>query len=476
MNCHTARTKLIGSPALPHLLLVAIFLLVAWSLPARAGQAPIARRGVIDLRAWDPGSDGILALDGEWRFEWGVLAEPQPVSGRVGRPPPQGTGAPAAFLTVPGSWTGTPGPTGPLPRDGYATYRLRILLPPSTELLALYIPYARTAYRLWIDGRLAAANGTVGTSRAASRPQYRSTVARFTPVGPVADVVVHVSNFHHREGGLWRGLRFGTAAQIEQLAERKLFRDVLLASCALIIALYHLVLFALRRDERPALWLGLFALGMAGRFLVVGDAIVLTRLLPNFSWDVQLKIEYLALYLGVPWFVLFAASLFPAEASRRVTQAAIVLGALFSAVVVLTPVRVFSLTYRPYAVITLLAVIWVITVIARAARRRREGASLLLRGVALFFLTACNDLAFYANLVRTTDLTPVGLCCFMLLQSFVLARRAAHAFSREASLRAENARLLATVRRQLDELHESRRLIAAAEDAQRQQWAEFLHG
>jgi signal transduction histidine kinase len=50
------------------------------------------------------------------------------------------------------------------------------------------------------------------------------------------------------------------------------------------------------------------------------------------------------------------------------------------------------------------------------------------------------------------------------------------AFAREAALTLENARLLETLRQQVAELQRSRRLITAAEERQRQEIAELLHG
>lgn len=144
--------------------------------------------------------------------------------------------------------------------------------------------------------------------------------------------------------------------------------------------------------------------------------------------------------------------------------------------IVLTPVRIFSLAYPAVAVLVGMALLCGAWALALAAWRRREGAGLLLAGVAVFALAVFNDLLYYAGVLCSTDLAPMGLFVLLLFQASVIAQRAAHAFARQEALSEENAGLLATVRQQLDELQRSRRLIAAAEDAQRKRIAELLHG
>ena len=55
-------------------------------------------------------------------------------------------------------------------------------------------------------------------------------------------------------------------------------------------------------------------------------------------------------------------------------------------------------------------------------------------------------------------------------------QRTCEAFAREAALTLENARLLEALRQQMEELQRSRRLITAAEEHQRREIAELLHG
>src|SRR5690606_15231039 len=137
---------------------------------ARTGsprEKPRAVAGLLDASGWDF-SQGNLRLDGEWELYFGRLLEPADFASL----PP---GAMTGYVPVPGSWRSARTDDGPPPRHGAATYRLRLTgLPtlPGHAPWALEIPYARTAYRLWVNDVLVASNGEVSDDPAAMRPQY----------------------------------------------------------------------------------------------------------------------------------------------------------------------------------------------------------------------------------------------------------------------------------------------------------------
>jgi two-component system, sensor histidine kinase ChiS len=92
---------------------------------------PEAVGGVLDLRQWNFSHDGIVTLSGEWELYWKHLY--------TGTEPELGTTfRPDGMLDVPGSWhaftLSGESPVGPY---GYATLRLRVLLPQnlSTHLI-----------------------------------------------------------------------------------------------------------------------------------------------------------------------------------------------------------------------------------------------------------------------------------------------------------------------------------------------------
>ena len=76
-------------------------------------------------------------------------------------------------------------------------------------------------------------------------------------------------------------------------------------------------------------------------------------MLGTIDWSVLVKLQYLAFYLAVPpVFCLFLRLIFP-EFPELLVRTVVVLCGLFPAVVVFTPVRIFSHTLTPFEVATL---------------------------------------------------------------------------------------------------------------------------
>jgi hypothetical protein len=155
------------------------------------------------------------------------------------------------------------------------------------------------------------------------------------------DIVFHVSNFHHRRGGAWEPIQLGEETQLRDLREIRVGIDLFLFTSIFIMAVYHFVLFFLRRQDRSPLYFGLFCFMAAVQHLTTGER-YLTHIFPAMSWGLLVKLEYLSMCLVVPPFVLFMRSLFSKEFSRL--YARLLMAAFFtlSLVILFTPAGLFT--------------------------------------------------------------------------------------------------------------------------------------
>lgn len=413
----------------------------------QASAAPArAVAGVMHLSEEHLSRNGVVWLDGEWAFYWGRLLEPADF--HAGGPPPD------AYAAVPGPWTRLRPAGRPLPDRGYATYRLEIRLPrPPEEPLALAVGYVCSAYRLWADGELVASNGRVGTSPEQERPQYLPVRATFSPRGSGVELVLQVSNFYHRCNGIWSRIAFGKAGALERREQWRLGQGLFLLGGILIMALYHVALYLLRRSERSALYFGLFCLVIALRSTVTGEELWL-RAMPELPTGFELRVEYLANYVALPLFLLLLNGLYPREVSPRAVKlsGAVAAGGLGS---LAAPAYLASWVTLAYEGVLVGFVAYVLGGMITAARRGRDGASVFLGGVAAFFAALVNDLLKYNHLALTVELLPLGLFALILAQSVLLARRFSRAFT---------------------ELQQSRRMLTEREEQLRREIAEMLHG
>lgn len=394
---------------------LAILIFMTISETARPLTPRLAERGMLDLSDWDFASLGRVRLDGEWEFYWNELLSPEDFE--TGSAP-----EPTGFIELPGAWNGYPSPEGPLPGDGYATYRLTVKLPRNAGLMAIKIPSPSTAHKVWADDELIAKSGVVGRSREEMTPQYRPLVAHFHPHGDVLHLTIQVSNFHHRKGGLRESLELGLGTQMDQQNERALAVEMLLFGGILVTSVYHLGLYLLYREDRSILYFGLFTLLMALRAFLVGS-VPLTKFFPDFDWELETKLEYLTAYVGVPLVGVFFNSLYPREITDRGVGVLTSVGAAFSLLVLLTPARVFSHSLPFYSAVQVLATLYYLCGIVRAALNKRVGATYLLLGAPLIVATTINDALYVNQIVNVGDLTPAGVFVLILIQSFILAQK-----------------------------------------------------
>jgi len=403
-------------------LMTGLFLLsCAGGASGRARHAAVG--GVLDLRAWDFDRDGAAGLTGEWEFHWGELLVPSTV---------HADGPVKRFIRVPGIWNGRIENGRVLHGDGCATYCLLVLLPPAGRgaggrRLAVMVPDLGTSYELYLDGVLAGSGGVVSDNPREARPGYRPDIYECAPSGDRLDVVLRISNYHHRKGGAWETIIIGTVPVMRDLREFRLVRDFFLFGSIFIIGIYHLVLFALRRRERSYLYFGLFCLLIAVRIMTTGEYYCV-RLFPRMGWEAVIGAEYLSFYAAVPLFFYFMGSLFPDAFPARVLRAGAAIGALFCCSVVIVPPRVYTHTMQAYQALSILMSMYGFRVLNKAIKRDRAGAVPFAAGFVILFGTVINDFLQSNLLADTGYLVPFGLFVFIFSQAFLLSHRFSRAY------------------------------------------------
>ena len=436
---------------------------------------PQAVKGVLDLSAWDFDRDGIAKLDGEWEFYWEHLLTPQDFVRHSHLPPP-------SFFSLPKPWTGHTIEAGPpLPGAGYATFRLTAHLPDSVNasvpktFLAVKIQEMTTAYRLWINGDEVASNGTVGTDRETTVPQYLPLIATFHPHNATLDIVLQISNFRHRSGGMWWSLELGTAQDIMQKRERQIAFALFLFGSLLIMALYHIGLYWFRPKDPSTLWFSGCTLLIAIRTILAGDYYLIT-LLPDIPWTLHARVEYMTVYLFAPLFAMFLQQLYPQEFSQRMLRFSQWTGIAFSVFVSLAPAPLFTHSFTLFEKLTVVYFSYPVYALIRAVFRKREGAPAFLGGFLMLGFTAVNDMLHNHHIIHTGFYVPLGLFLFILVQSYILAQRFSKAFGTNEELADElryvNQHLEQLVAERTQELSTSNtQLEQAKENAQKAQWA-----
>ncbi|MCB1194036.1 MAG: sensor histidine kinase [Leptospiraceae bacterium] len=431
---------------------------------------PKAIKGVLDLRHFDTssghrndaggysvtgnrslsvteGSFEPINLDGEWEFYWGEFL---PIVAAVGtglRPVPTIPNEIIGninYIPVPSQWQ-----QHGYPAHGYATYRLRVLLPKSTPKLSVAMTDAGTAYEMHINGKLVSINGKVGKSKEEMEPFYQYRTFEIESNTLELEIIIHVSNFYHHHAGLWNTIKLGSSDIIEAQSKQKIALDLIVFSALLIMGLYHIGLYFNRKKDVSPLHFGIFCILIAFRTVSLSERILMDAF-PSFPFWLVLKIEYLSFYYGVFVFCQFIHSLFPKEASKRMLWIFGIVCIPNSIVVLFTPMNIYTYTLPLVQLTTLVAIVYIFFAISKAIYRKQMGAKIIFIALIIFFGTVINDILMHIGIVFTPELTSYGLLSFIFFQSVLLSIRFSNAFKES-----ENARAYAE---EQEKLAEERRL------------------
>lgn len=420
-----------------------------------------AVKGTLDLRGVDWNDTGQVRLEGEWAVYWNELLSPEALS-------QGGADERERWTRLPNSWNNMQIDEKKAGAYGHATYRLRVLLDESSgQDMALRVPYIRTAYSLWVNGRLEAQAGQVGTSPETSVPKYHPQLVTIGDSGSELDIVLQVSNYHHRLGGPWKSLEFGEASRVIAHKNRTDGLGMVLVGSLIALGLHHLGKYALRRKDRTPLYFGWFCLLVGGHALFIGDGLIYLYW-PELPWRASMFIEYLCFYLGLPAAVLFFHSLYPGEVTRRFVRTVAWVGLLFVLLMLVLPMPRMTVLTIAYQLFTIFSCLYVLYGIGRAALHRRDGAFLAVIGTSGYVATVIIEVLYYNHIVRLEGTSFYGLLIFVFTSSYILSDKSSKALSviekLSKQMREMNMGLEGKIRERTAELEKTNRSLERMND------------
>lgn len=391
-----------------------------------------AEHAVIDFSGTTIAPADTVALDGRWNFYWQEFISPEGIA----RTKP-------VEAPVRGTWKGLPYENTVLPADGWASYQLLILLGQNRGDFALKVGNIGTAYQLFANGVLIASQGTPAISADQSVPRTIPTLARLPPPDAAGRIllVVHVSNYHDRHGGIWQTMRLGHAADMLRTVNNEYALAAFLFGAIFLIGLHHFFMFLRRTSDVSNFAFALLCLLLALRALVEGNRYLMV-LLPDFLWVWNSRLAYLTFYAALPLSVWFLRLVFSRQFHKWVMITAVAVSVPACLAVLLLPPRIYTETLAGFQIFALLMILYGIVAVVRAILAGERGARTLAVGLAGLFAGATIDILTVANILNFPELAPFGLIGFILSQSVVLSMRQEDAYSRLEILAGENKELI----------------------------------
>lgn len=438
------------------ILLCALFTLVFARQPLLSSDTSSghANRGELSLSAYDWANGPSVRLNGEWEFYWNALLTPAQLHA-PDRPEP-------SYIQVPGGWNGMAVNGGEASGRGYATYRVKAALDAQPRTYALKMPYVHTAYTVWVNGKLLAKVGQVGTDASGSQPKFAPQVLLIDSPGPTLELVVQVSNFHCFSGGLLDSPTLGLPDRVDARVQTDLSIETIVIGGLLAMGIHYMALYLLRRTERESFYFGLFCLlsGIRAPFLKEG---LIYYWVPDLDWLVSKQIESVCFFLSVPAIVMFVHLLYPVEVRRAAVRWMFGLGATFTLLAFVLPDSWVTYPGMYFEFVTMAACVYIVVCVAVALYRGREGATFVILGAAAYVVTVIGERWSDHESVHTGEVEFIGLFVGAMLTSFVLSARSAKAIASVESLsrqmRELNAGLEQKIRERTAELERINRSL-----------------
>ena len=395
------------------------------------GSMPIfsqtAKKGILDLSEINL-KDNMVTLNGEWEFYWGELALPDEIEGLE-----------KDYYEFPRLWNnGTTANGKEIDSKGYATYRLKVVLPSRTPQLALSISEMYCSYKLYYNGFEFERNGIPGKSKELSVPDWMPKTTNLAKFSDTAEFVLQVSNFRHTKGGSLEPIVIGDRTKLMAKRDFDFSYDFLLSGSLIMGGLFFLGLFLFGQHEKSVLFFALFCLTFSYRMVGSGEY-AFHALYPEMSWDFLVRIEYLSLFIPVGIFTIYSYSLYPYDSKKSILLGFSVISGICSILALFAPPIFFTRLVEPFMMLIIIAIFYMIYVYWIAYRRNRTGAQYAFASTGIVFIVAVYLMSVYLTPVQeNTFLTFVGFILFFFFQSLILSFRFAHSL-RQAKESAETA-------------------------------------
>ncbi len=360
--------------------------------------------------------DGPVSLHGNWEFYWHELIEPEDF---------QGHNREVITIKVPGSWRYQTVNGKPLPRFGYGTYRTQFKIPEEKvgkqQALSLY--YIGSAYRIWINGREYPGFGDEGKSKEDEIPSLQRNVIIFEPPAKTIDIVIQVSNFSFREGGLISDIVFGETKELSRSMLMTTFLSLIQIGAALLFGIYQLTIYFYRKTDLAGFYIGSVSFFYACRTFLVNEYVV-HMFFPSLSWVTIIKSEYLLEKMGLLVFCLLIRHIFPEDANIYIVRIFQGIAVIIIAIDLFTPPEVFtSLLFYNTIILIIIFLYLILDVAFKAKLHKRKDANLNLAGVFILIGAIIFDTINFAFVFNTFYMLNYAFIIFMLIQAAIVANR-----------------------------------------------------
>jgi len=369
---------------------------------------------VIDLRDADFQNVKIIPLNTEWEFYWKKLYGPADFE-KSPLPQPD-------LLIKPSSWNDIKVDGKPCGSYGFATYRLTLINLPNSEIV-LDAYSVQTACRIFVNDSIEVEVGKVGENSETSIPMNRDEQIIIPGGLDSAEIIVQISNFHHRKGGFVHPFEIGLPDTIVQQRLEYYMLDAIESAALAIIGLFLFALYIFRRKDLSILYFALFCITLSLRPIISVNYLI-GFIFPDINWALMLKLEYLGVLFPCLFMTFYIKELFPKQLPGILVK---ILATIFIVKILITiffPPAVFSWLVLAILLIIPIGIIILTITIIRAVIAKVEGANYAGIGVIVLFVSLILKVLSYSGAIPEMNVLITILDIgFIFMMSLILGSR-----------------------------------------------------
>jgi hypothetical protein len=337
--------------------------------------------GVIDARTLNFSQER-LPLSGYWTFFQGQLLAPNDIAVERG-----------AFVYFPKLFNNIDFNGNGI---GCATFNLLVLVPDSMHNFSLEIPQLYNAYKLWVNNELVASAGEVGTTKEATIPKWCYKRVSFGTKTDTLNITLQVANFHHHKGGAKEIIYLGTPEKISSHWTWAYGINWTMIIFLFLEAVIFTFIYLKQPDKKAVLYFSLLCLAWSFRGAFSNLYPVIT-IFPDFNWNILLKVEYITLYLGIIFSILFLDELFRNLRSRVITFLLVSINIFFIFFTLFSLPLAFSRWVDVYVAVAGITIGYGSIIVIRALLFEQAGAWFLLVSLLLGAVVFGYDIVAYGS-------------------------------------------------------------------------------
>lgn len=384
--------------------------------------------GIADLQSYSFAKDDIYALNGEWEFYWQKAYSPQDFTSDKDLPE-------KSIISVPSVWHELPETNNE--HVGYATYRLKILLPQDPPRLGMNFRQLATSANIFINGKLIESMGTFSTDKksAVAHPQVVN-LEFFAPPSNEIELLIQISNYDNFwSNGLAEPVLIGNHLAIRTTHNRIGSLELFFIGIFLIFSFYHFVLYFYYRSDLSNLLFALLTLDVGIRVLVAGERVI-TKIFPSMPYIQYIRLEYISWYIGAPLVLHFLMHLFRYFEFRKYIYFIYAVNLGFVAFALIAPPIYMTRAMVLFQIIFSLQMLSAFLILGKGWRDKAYGARILFLSLLFTFLALVYDMLNASGAIPKTgfSLAPIGIALFFYGQIAVLVYRFYNAFHKAATL------------------------------------------